>query len=116
MLSHGLLILYLELNVFVFPLTKKKDKTCYEQSKEKQLFFSVKHSTKNHEKFVYVCAQSCLILCDPIDYSPPGSRQESWNGLPFPPLGNLPVSMIKLVSLALAGGILTPEPPGKPLS
>ena len=35
--------------------------------------------------------QSCPILCDPIDGSPPGSpslrfsRQEHWSGLPFPP-------------------------------
>ena len=34
--------------------------------------------------------QSCLTLCDPIDVSPPSSpvlgfsRQEHWNGLPFP--------------------------------
>ena len=34
--------------------------------------------------------QSCPTLCDPIDGSPPGSpslgfsRQEHWNGLPFP--------------------------------
>jgi len=34
--------------------------------------------------------QSCPILCDPIDSSPPGSpslgfsRQEQWSGLPFP--------------------------------
>ena len=28
--------------------------------------------------------QSCLTLCDPIDSSPPGSRQEHWSGLPFP--------------------------------
>ena len=34
--------------------------------------------------------QSCLILCDPINSSPPGSpslgfsRQEHWSGLPFP--------------------------------
>ena len=34
--------------------------------------------------------QSCLTLCDPTDGSPPGSpihgfsRQEHWNGLPFP--------------------------------
>ena len=36
--------------------------------------------------------QSCPTLCDPIDGSPPGSpslglsRQEHWNGLPFPSL------------------------------
>ena len=34
--------------------------------------------------------QSCPTLCDPIEGSPPGfpsqgfSRQEHWNGLPFP--------------------------------
>ena len=38
------------------------------------------------------------------------SRQEYWNGLPFPPPGNLPNPGIKPVSLmspALAGGFLT---------
>ena len=35
--------------------------------------------------------QSCLTLCNPVDYSPPASsvhgipRQEYWSGLPFPP-------------------------------
>ena len=40
---------------------------------------------------VCVCvAQSCLILCNLMDYSPPSSsihefsRQEYWSGLPFP--------------------------------
>ena len=42
---------------------------------------------------VCVCVlvtQSCLTLCDPMDYSLPGcsthefSRQEYWSGLPFP--------------------------------
>ena len=28
--------------------------------------------------------QSCQTLCDPIDGSPPFSRQEHWSGLPFP--------------------------------
>ena len=37
-----------------------------------------------------VCAQSYLTLCDPMDCRPPGtsvhgiSRQEYWNGFPFP--------------------------------
>ena len=42
-------------------------------------------------------AQSCQTLCDPIDSSLSQallsmgfSRQEYWNGLPFPSLGNLP--------------------------
>ena len=29
-------------------------------------------------------AQLCLTLCDPMDWSPPGSRQECWSGPPFP--------------------------------
>ena len=47
------------------------------------------------------------------------SRQEFWSGLPFPPPGDLPDPGIKpmspavLASLALAGRILTTEPPGK---
>ena len=68
---------------------------------------------------VCVCAhaQSCLILCDPVDCSPPGSslsmgfpRQEYWSGLLFPTLGDLPDSGIKLVylaSLALVSGFFT---------
>ena len=46
------------------------------------------------------------------------SRQEYWSGLPFPIPGDLPHPGIKptsLVSLALAGGFFTTEPPGKPL-
>ena len=46
------------------------------------------------------------------------SRQEYWNGLPFPPPGHFPNPGIELmipVSPALAGGFLfTTEPPGKP--
>ena len=47
------------------------------------------------EKCVYVCvAQSCLILCDPMDciaHQAPLAmgfpRQEYWSGLPLPPPG-----------------------------
>ena len=42
------------------------------------------------------------------------SRQESWNGLPFPPPGDLPDSGIEPISPALAGKFFTTEPPGKP--
>ena len=41
------------------------------------------------------------------------SRQEHWNGLPFPPLGDIPYRGIKPVSPPLAGRFFT-EPPGKP--
>ena len=42
------------------------------------------------------------------------SQQEYWNGLAFPPPGDLPDSGIKPASPALAGGFFTIEPPGKP--
>ena len=65
-------------------------------------------------------AQSWLTLCHPMSRSPPGSlsmgfpRQEYWSGLPFPfPMG-LPDPGIKPASPALAGGLFTTEPPGKP--
>ena len=49
--------------------------------------------------------QSCPILCDPMDGSPPGSSvhgvsgQEHWSGLPWPPPGDLPDPEIKPMSL-----------------
>ena len=45
------------------------------------------------------------------------SRQEYWSGLLFPSPGDLPNPRIKpasLVSPALAGGLFTIMPPGKP--
>ena len=41
------------------------------------------------------------------------SRQEYWSGLPFLSPGDLPHPRIEPVSLALAGGFFTTEPPGK---
>ena len=43
------------------------------------------------------------------------SRQEYWNGLPFPPTGDLPDPGIEPVSPEMADGFFTTEPPGKPL-
>ena len=65
-------------------------------------------------------AQSCLALYDPTDHSPPGSssitffRHEYWNGLPFPPPGDLPNPGVEPVSPALADAFFTTEPPGNP--
>ena len=69
---------------------------------------------------LFVCAQSCLTLCNPMDCTLPGSsvhgisQQGYWNGLPFSPPGNLPDLGIKPMSPALAGRFFTTESPGKP--
>ena len=71
---------------------------------------------------MHVCSvtQLRLTLCDPMDCSPPGFSVHgifpARSGLPFPPPGDLPDPGIELspVSLALAGGLFTTEPPGKP--
>ena len=42
------------------------------------------------------------------------SRQESWSGLSFPSLGDLPYSGIKAGSPALRADTLSSEPTGKP--
>ena len=66
-------------------------------------------------------AQSCQILCDPVDSSPPGSssmgfsRQEYWSGLAFPSPGDLPNLGIEPRSPSLQTEALTSEPPGKPM-
>ena len=59
-------------------------------------------------------AQSCLTLCDPMDYIAHQaplpmrfSRQEYWSGLPFPSPGDLPdpgIESASPVALVLAGG------------
>ena len=72
---------------------------------------------------VYVCAQWCPVLSDPMDCSLPGfslsmgfSRQEYWGWLPFPNPGELSHPGIEPVSLeppALADGFFIMEPSGK---
>ena len=42
------------------------------------------------------------------------SIPEYWSGLPFPSPGDLPDPRIRPASPALAGGLFTAEPPGKP--
>ena len=68
-------------------------------------------------KSICSVTQSCLTLCDPLDYiahqvplSMEFSRQEYWSGLPCPSPGDLPDPGIELASLAsppLAGGFFT---------
>ena len=55
-----------------------------------------------------------------MDYHPPGPsvhgvpRQEYQSGSPFPSPGDLPDPGIEPMSPAMAGGLVTTEPPGKP--
>ena len=42
-------------------------------------------------------------------------RKEYWNGMPFPPLGDLPNPGIELGSPALQADALLSEPPRKPI-
>ena len=66
-----------------------------------------------------VHAQLCLTLCGPMDCSPAGSplpmefSRQYWSGLPFPSPEDLPNPGMEPATPALAGGFLTPEPPGK---
>ena len=61
--------------------------------------------------------QSCPILCDPMDYSPPDYsvhgilRQEYWSGLPFPSPGDLPDPGIEPRPPSLQADSLPSEPP-----
>ena len=59
--------------------------------------------------------QSYPTLCNPVDFSPPGSsvmefsQYEYWSGLPFPPPGHLPNPGIEAASVtsAFAGRFFT---------
>ena len=69
--------------------------------------------------------QSCSTLCDPMDYSPPGSpvlgilqAKEYWSGLPCPPPGDLPdleIEPASPVAPALQGDSLPLSHLGSPL-
>ena len=61
-------------------------------------------------------AQSCLILCDPVDCSPPGFsvhgilQARYWSQLPFSTPGELPdpeMEAVVLTSPSLVGGFFT---------
>ena len=66
-------------------------------------------------------AQSCLIFCDPMDCSPPGSSvhgifQEGileWVAISFPRGFGPGIKLMSPASPALAGGFFTNEPAGK---
>ena len=66
--------------------------------------------------------QLCLTLCDPMDFSPPGSfvheilEASILSGLPFPSLEDLPDPGFEPGSPSLQADSLPFEPPGKPLT
>ena len=63
--------------------------------------------------------QSCLILFDPMDYSPPASsvvefsRRKYWSELHFPSPGGLPDAGIEPGSPTLQADCLLSQPPEK---
>ena len=68
-------------------------------------------------------AHTCPTLCDSMTcacqapLSMEFSRQEYWNGLPFPPPGDLPnigINPASPATPALVGRFFATEPPGKP--
>jgi len=67
-----------------------------------------------------LAAQSCPTLCDPIDLGHQAplfmefSRQEFWNGLPFPSPGDFPDPRIEPVSPLLQADFFPSEAPGSP--
>ena len=71
-----------------------------------------------------LCMLSYLVVSDSllppwtVDHQAPQfmeiSKQEYWNGLPFPSPQNLPYPGIELTSPALSGRFFTRETPGKP--
>ena len=71
---------------------------------------------------VYVCAQSCLTLCNPMDcshqtpLSMASPRREYWSRLPFPSPGDLPdpgIEPSSPMTPAMAGRFFTTVPPGR---
>ena len=80
------------------------------------------NSVKHTYSFVCSCcclaAQSCPTLCDPLDYSPPGSSSHGisqarileWVAIPFSRGSSQPRDRICISFLA--GGFFTTEPPG----
>ena len=64
-----------------------------------------------------IVTQSCLTLCDPMDYNSSASpvrwfsRKEYGSGWPFPSPGDLPNPVIKMGSPTLQADCLTSKPP-----
>ena len=88
-------------------------------------YFVITYKGENLKRNIYVkneseVSQSCLTLCDLMDYSLPGSsfhgifQQEYLSELPFPSPGDLHHLGIKPRSPAFQAGALPSETPVKP--
>ena len=83
-------------------------------------YYPVLQREKLRRALKLLVTHSCPTLCNPMDYSPPGSpsmeflRQEYWSGLPFPPPRDLPIPGIEPGSPTLQADSLPSEPPEKP--
>ena len=72
--------------------------------------------------FACMSAQSCPTLCDPVDYSPPGSsvcrisqaRVLEWVAISYSRGSSLGIEPVSLAFLVLVGKFFTTELPGKP--
>ena len=80
-----------------------------------------KYNPKEHEAKSESVSQSVLTLCNPMDYSLPGSpvhgifQARILESLPFPFSGDLPNPGMEPGSPALWADSLPFEPPGKPI-
>ena len=85
--------------------------------------FAKRYHIQHSPLCVCLFAQSCLILCDPMDCSPPGysvcgilqARILEWVAMPFP--GDLPnpgIEPVSLMFLHWQAGSLPLVAPGKP--
>ena len=82
-------------NYFFKVKTTNQKRKCENQLRKLIKYFSLSQKPKAKESESEF-TQSCLILCNTMDYSLPVSsvhgifRQEYWSGLPFPSPGDLP--------------------------
>ena len=94
--------IYLYIYIFFFFFSKLKSKFCF-------LVKQLTYSTMLASEVLCLVAQPCLILCSPIDYSPPSSpsmgilQASILEWLPCPPPGGLPNPGIEPRSPSLQG-------------
>ena len=104
--------MYMYVYVYIYIPGTPLQYSCLENPMDGGAWWAAVHGVAKSQAYIYICVciyiythihlklfQSCPTLCDPVDYSTPGSSvQEYWSGLPSPSLGDLPDSVIKLTS------------------